>query len=139
MELKTKKITVLLDNGYHKEKQVNQLSLKIFQVLYKHKLFRVIAFNGKTELIVTNDLSQESTFDTQPQVQAGFVLNSVNWIFKKFNRKKYCLYKNNMSKKNIALGVFVVVIFAVFGGGFLIYQTSPQRAYLALSNAIKMS
>ena len=62
------------------EKFGKTIKIKSFPKDHKVQLFRVIASNGKTEYIVTNDRSQDSTENTQKEC-------GVRWKIEQFHRE----------------------------------------------------
>jgi len=76
------------------------VKLKKFPKNKKVKLFRVIVSTNKTELIVTNDLDQDSTNDSRKEV-------AVRWKIEQFHREtkqntgiEKCQCRNNRSQRN---------------------------------------
>lgn len=61
-------------------KQGKRIKIKGFPKDYKVKLFRVVVSSCRTEWIVTNDLSQDSTQDTQE-------VRGVRWKIEEFHRE----------------------------------------------------
>lgn len=85
----------------NKEQEKGKIvKIKKFPGSYKHKLFRVIISTDKTEFIVTNDLSQDSTIDTQKESANRWKIEQLHREAKQNTGIEKCQCRNNRSQRN---------------------------------------
>jgi hypothetical protein len=89
----------------HKGKLVK---IKKFPGSYKHRLFRVVISNGKTELIVTNDLSQDSTIEAQKESANRWKIEQLHRESKGNTGLEKCQCRGNRSQRNHICCAFLV-------------------------------
>jgi len=75
---------------------------------YKYKLFRVTISTNKTEFIVTNDLSQNSTTDTQKEGTNRWKIEQLRREAKQNTGLEKCQCRTNRSQRNHIAYAFLV-------------------------------
>jgi hypothetical protein len=84
------------------------IKIKKFPGSYKHKLFRVNISTDKTELIVTNDLSQNSTIDAQKESANRWKIEQLHRESKQTTGLEKCQCRTNRSQRNHICCAFLV-------------------------------
>lgn len=84
------------------------IKIKKFPGSYKHKLFRVNISTDKTELIVTNNLSQESTIDVQKESANRWKIEQLHRESKQNTGLEKCQCRKQRSQRNHICCAFLV-------------------------------
>ena len=82
--------------------------IKKFPGSYKHKLFRVTISTDKTEFIVTKDLSQNSTTNTQKEGANRRKIEQLHREAKQNTGLEKCQCRTNRSQRNHIACAFLV-------------------------------
>jgi hypothetical protein len=75
---------------------------------HRHKLFQIVISNDKTELIVTNDLTQDSTDDTQKESAIRWKIEQLHRENKQNTGIEKCQCRKNRSQRNHICCSFLV-------------------------------
>ena len=84
------------------------VKIKKFPGEYKHMLFRVVISTDKTEWIVTNDLTQDSTDDTQKASAIRWKIEQLHRESKQNTGLEKCQCRTNRSQRNHICCAFLV-------------------------------
>lgn len=76
------------------------IKIRGFANTYLHKLFRVIISTDKIEYIITNDLTQDSTDDTQKESAIRWKIEQLHREVKQNTGADKCQCRNNRSQRN---------------------------------------
>ncbi|MFM6254842.1 MAG: transposase [Dolichospermum sp.] len=90
------------------EKQGKLIKINKFPNVYKHKLFKVVISTNDIEYIVTNDLTQDSTDDTQKESAIRWKIEQLHREVKQNTGFEKCQCRKNRSQRNHICCAFLV-------------------------------
>lgn len=111
------------------------IKVQKFPGSYKHKLFRVEVSKDRTDYIVTNDLTQNSTADTQKECAIRWHIEEFHRELKQLTGIRQCQTRLARSQRNhicLAIQAWICMKEAAFKRGVTIYQQKlePLQEYM---------